>query len=402
MRRVVGEGGSQVQENMEFWSQSVESAGRVVCMTQGTPFEIIPNPNKATDEERQAILANPAFGQEFTDHMVSIDWDETNGWHNAQVRPYEAISLDPATNVFHYGQAIFEGLKAYRHHDGSITTFRPEQNAARFAHSARRLAMPELPEDLFIESLQQLVTIDKNWVPEAGGEAALYLRPFMIGTEKTLGVKPSSTYSYYLIASPAGAYFSGGVKPVSVWISEEYVRAAPGGTGDAKFAGNYAGSLLAQAQAEEKGCDQVVWLDAIERKYIEEMGGMNLMFVEGSGKDAKLITPALSGSLLAGITRKSLLQVAEDLGYSTEERKITVEQWRDGAENGTITETLACGTAAVITPVGRVLSRHGEFTINNNEAGTITMQLRERLRGIQDGSVDDAHGWNHTLVPAES
>ncbi|MDK8243591.1 branched-chain amino acid aminotransferase [Corynebacterium sp. UMB10321] len=371
-------------------------------MTQGTPFEIIPNPNKATDEERNAVLANPAFGQEFTDHMVSIDWDEANGWHNAQVRPYGPISLDPATNVFHYGQAIFEGLKAYRHHDGSITTFRPEQNATRFAHSAHRLAMPELPEDLFIESLQQLVTIDKDWVPEAGGEAALYLRPFMIGAEKTLGVKPSSTYTYYLIASPAGAYFSGGVKPVSVWISEEYVRAAPGGTGDAKFAGNYAGSLLAQAEAEEKGCDQVVWLDAIERKYIEEMGGMNLMFVEGSGKDAKLITPALSGSLLAGITRKSLLQVAEDFGYSTEERKITVEQWHKGAENGTISETLACGTAAVITPVGRVLSRHGEFTVNNNEAGTITMQLREHLRGIQDGSVEDVHGWNHTLVPAEN
>ncbi|PAT07278.1 branched chain amino acid aminotransferase [Corynebacterium hadale] len=363
-------------------------------------FSISQHPNPATDAEREAILADPAFGQEFTDHMVSIEWTEEKGWHDAQVRPYGPVSLDPATNVFHYGQAIFEGLKAYRHADGSISTFRPEQNAKRMQHSAHRLAMPELPEELFIESLRQLVSIDKAWVPEAGGEAALYLRPFMIGTEKTLGVKPSHSYTFYVIASPAGAYFSGGVKPVSVWVSKEYVRAAPGGTGDAKFAGNYAGSLLAQAEAQEKGCDQVVWLDAIERKYIEEMGGMNLMFVEGSGDDAKLVTPALSGSLLAGITRKSLLQVAEDVGLGTEERKITVEQWREGVENGTITETLACGTAAVLTPVGRVRSADGEFTINNNEVGPITMSLRERLRGIQNGSVEDTHGWNVTLVEA--
>lgn len=361
-------------------------------------FSITKTDNPVSDAERQAILENPAFGKTFTDHMVSIEWTEEDGWHDARVRSYGPISLDPATSVLHYGQAIFEGLKAYRHEDGSITTFRPEQNAARFQHSAHRLAMPELPEETFIEAIKQLVTVDQDWVPAAGGEAALYLRPFMISTEATLGVKPSSSYTFYLIASPAGAYFSGGIKPVSVWISKEYVRAAPGGTGDAKFAGNYAASLLAQAEAEEKGCDQVVWLDAIERKYIEEMGGMNLMFVEGSGDNAKLITPALSGSLLAGITRKSLLQVAEDLGYAPEERKITVDDWRNGAESGQITETLACGTAAVITPVGRVLSADGEFTINNNEAGPITLQLRERLRGIQNGTVEDTHGWNYRLV----
>ena len=361
-------------------------------------FSITKTDNPVSDAERQAILENPAFGKTFTDHMVSIEWTEEDGWHDARVRPYGPISLDPATSVLHYGQAIFEGLKAYRHEDGSITTFRPEQNAARFQHSAHRLAMPELPEETFIEAIKQLVTVDQDWVPAAGGEAALYLRPFMISTEATLGVKPSSSYTFYLIASPAGAYFSGGIKPVSVWISKEYVRAAPGGTGDAKFAGNYAASLLAQAEAEEKGCDQVVWLDAIERKYIEEMGGMNLMFVEGSGDNAKLITPALSGSLLAGITRKSLLQVAEDLGYAPEEREITVDDWRNGAESGQITETLACGTAAVITPVGRVLSADGEFTINNNEAGPITLQLRERLRGIQNGTVEDTHGWNYRLV----
>lgn len=361
-------------------------------------FALTPNNAPATEDERAAILVNPAFGQKFTDHMVSVEWDADRGWHHAQVRPYGPMSFEPATNVLHYGQAIFEGLKAYRHADDSITTFRPQENAARMQHSARRLAMPELPEDLFIESLRQLVSVDRAWVPEAGGEAALYLRSFMVGTESTLGVKPSATYTYAVIASPAGAYFKGGVKPVSVWVSEEYVRAAPGGTGDAKFAGNYAASLLAQAEAEQKGCDQVVWLDAIERTYIEEMGGMNLMFIEGSGADATVVTPALSGSLLAGITRKSILQVAEDLGYRTEERRITVDEWREGAQSGRITETLACGTAAVITPVGRVLSARGEFEVGNNEAGPITMQLRERLRGIQNGTVEDAHGWNYQLV----
>ena len=363
-------------------------------------FTVTKNPEPATAEQREEVLREPKFGQVFTDHMVTIEWNSELGWHNAQVRAYAPVPLDPASSVLHYGQAIFEGLKAYGNRGGGITTFRPERNARRLQDSARRLAMPELPEELFLESLRQLVEIDQAWVPAAGGESSLYLRPFMIATEASLGVKPSSTYTYFVIASPVGAYFAGGVKPVSVWISEDYVRAAPGGTGDAKFAGNYAASLLAQAQAEEKGCDQVVWLDAIERTYIEEMGGMNLMFVRGSGAEASLITPALSGSLLPGITRDSLLQVALDLGYTAQERQITVDEWREGVESGEITETLACGTAAVITPVGRVLSNGGEFTVNNNEPGEVTMKLRERLRGIQQGEVDDAHGWNVTLVGA--
>lgn len=374
-------------------------------MEQRLDFTVTKNEHPATDAKRAEILAEPGFGKVFTDHMVSIDWTADEGWHNAQVRPFGPVELGPATNVFHYGQAIFEGLKAYRHEDGSIVTFRPEQNAARMQHSADRLAMPKLPKELFIESLRQLVAVDEAWVPEAGGEAALYLRPFMIGTEETLGVKPSSSYTYYVIASPAGAYFKGGVKPVSVWISEDYVRAAPGGTGDAKFAGNYAGSLVAQANAEKQGCDQVVWLDAIERKYIEEMGGMNLMFVEHTGAegstepaDFTLVTPELSGSLLPGITRKSILQLAEDMGFKTEERRVTVGEWRDGSESGRFAETFACGTAAVITPVGRAKSPHGEFTVNNNEAGEITMKLREQLRGIQNGIIADTHGWNHRLV----
>ena len=361
-------------------------------------YTITRTDNPTSAEELSEILANPGFGKHFTDHMVTIDWTEEKGWHDAQVRPYGPMTMEPASNVFHYGQAIFEGIKAYRQPDDSIATFRPDHNAQRFINSAERLAMPELPQEEFIESLRQLVEVDKDWVPEAGGEAALYLRPFMISTEVSLGVHPAKSYRYVLIASPAGSYFSGGIKPVSVWLSTDYVRAAPGGTGAAKFAGNYAGSLLAQAQADEKGCDQVVWLDAIERRYIEEMGGMNLMFVYGSGENVEIVTPELSGSLLPGITRESLLQVAQDLGYKVTERRITAEEWQRDAESGAMSEAFACGTAAFITPVGHVLGDSADFQVNGNEAGGITMTLRERLTGIQRGAVEDTHGWLHTLV----
>ncbi|MCQ9352285.1 branched-chain amino acid aminotransferase [Corynebacterium sp. 153RC1] len=365
------------------------------------PFSVERTSSPTPPERLAEILANPGFGQYFTDHMVCIEWSEEKGWHDAKVRPYAPLSLDPSTSVFHYGQAIFEGIKAYRQEDGSIKTFRPEANAQRLQRSAARIRMPELPEELFIESLRQLVEIDQAWVPAAGGEESLYLRPFMISTESTLGVHPSNSYTYMVIASPAGAYFSGGVKPVSVWLCEDYVRAAPGGTGDAKFAGNYAASLLAQAQAAEKGCDQVVWLDAIQHKFVEEMGGMNLFFVLGEGADAHVVTPELSGSLLPGITRDSLLQVARDRGYTTEERRIDIAEWEQKATSGEMSETFACGTAAVITPVGRALSNHGEFSIHGGEAGPITMELREILTGIQRGSVEDTHGWMHTLIPAQ-
>lgn len=351
-------------------------------------------------EKIEEILANPGFGNYFTDHMVIIDWNRDAGWHDARVVPYGPIAMDPASSVLHYGQAIFEGLKAYRHEDGSVVTFRPEKNAARFRNSAERLAMPALPEELFLESLRQIVDVDQAWVPAAGGEESLYLRPFMISREVGLGVHPASSYSYYLIASPAGAYFTGGVRPVSVWLSTEYVRAAPGGTGAAKFAGNYAGSLAAQAHAEEQGCDQVVWLDAIERKYIEEMGGMNLAFVYGSGENAELVTPALSGSLLAGVTRDSLLTVAADAGMKVTEKRVSVQDWKDAVASGAMTEAFACGTAAVITPVGTVKDKDGEFRINGGRPGEITMRLRELLTGIQHGTVEDTHHWNHTLIPA--
>ena len=383
----------------------------VVGMSESTPnttapntnlsFTVTPNENRTSSADIAKVLENPGFGVHFTDHMVLIDYDEEIGWHNARVEPYGPLTMDPASMVFHYGQAIFEGIKAYRQPDGSIATFRPEQNAQRMARSAERLGMAPLPEELFIESLQQLVAIDHEWVPAAGGEAALYLRPLMIARDVHLGVQPSKTYTYMVIASPAGAYFTGGIKPVSVWLSTEYVRAAPGGTGAAKCAGNYAGSLMAQAQAAEQGCDQVVWLDAVERKWVEEMGGMNLMFVFGEGENAEVITPELSGSLLPGVTRDSLIQVAKDLGYNVNERRISIEEWEQAANSGMLSEVLACGTAAVVTPVGSVKYAGGGYEINGAQTGEVTMRLRDHLTGIQRGAVEDKHGWLHTLVPAE-
>src|SRR5689334_21482572 len=360
-------------------------------------FTIRRNPNPRSDAERAAILANPGFGRYFTDHMVRIDWTATDGWADGQVVPYGPLQLDPAAMALHYGQEIFEGLKAYRQPDGSVATFRPDVNARRFQRSAERLAMAELPEELFVESLRALADVDRAWVPETA-DHSLYLRPFMISTEVGLGVRPANAYSCLLIASPAGSYFPGGVRPVSVWLSTEYTRAAPGGTGEAKCAGNYAASLVAQARAAEEGCDQVVWLDAVEHRWVEEMGGMNLYFVYGSGRSARVVTPALTGTLLPGVTRDSLLQLARDLGYTAEEGKISTEEWREGNASGAITEVFACGTAAVITPVGSVKSANGEWTIGDGTPGPVAMQLREHLVGVQTGRLPDAHGWMHTLL----
>ncbi|MBB4855661.1 branched-chain amino acid aminotransferase [Mycobacteroides chelonae] len=351
------------------------------------------NPSPASPVRRAEVLAAPGFGKYFTDHMVSIDWNTENGWHKAQVVPYGPIALDPSAVVLHYGQEVFEGLKAYRQPDGTIAAFRPEANAERLIQSCRRIAIPELPQELFIESLRQLIAVDAEWVPPGGGEESLYLRPFIIATEAGLGVRPAAEYRYLLIASPAGAYFSQGIKPVSVWLSHEYVRAAPGGIGAAKTGGNYAASLVAQAQAADEGCDQVVWLDAIERRYIEEMGGMNLFFVFGRDGEARLVTPELSGSLLPGVTRKSLLQLASDAGFAIEERKIDVDELEKKAGTGEITEVFACGTAAVITPVGRVKHSGGEFAIGDGVPGEVTMALRDTLTGIQRGTFADTHGW---------
>lgn len=357
-------------------------------------FAVTPNDNPTPAEQREEILANPAFGKKFTDHMVSADWDAERGWHNLQVVPYAPVTLDPATTVFHYGQAIFEGIKAYRQADGSIVTFRPEKNAQRMTKSAQRMAMPDLPEELFVQALEELVAVDRDWVPASGGEGSLYLRPFMIATEVGLGVAPSQSYRFLVIASPVGAYFQGGVKPVSVWVSEDYVRAAPGGTGAAKFAGNYAASLVAQQESIEQGCDQVVFLDAASRQKVEEMGGMNVMFVI----EGKLVTPELSGTILPGVTRDSLLQLARQMDLEVVEQTITLEQWREAANSGAMSEAFACGTAAVITPIGTVKTVDDTFTIGGGEPGEITMRLRDKLTGIQRGEHEDTHGWLHKLA----
>ncbi|MCX0246207.1 MULTISPECIES: branched-chain amino acid aminotransferase [Streptomyces] len=359
-----------------------------------TTIELKPSSNPLSDAEREAILAQPGFGRYFTDHMVTIKWTEGRGWHDAQLVPYAPLSIDPANMTLHYGQEIFEGLKAYRQPDGSVATFRPEANGERFRASARRLAMPELPVETFVAACDALVQQDAAWVPAHGGEESLYLRPFMIATEVGLGVRPANEYLFLVIASPAGAYFPGGVKPVSIWLSEDRVRAVPGGMGDAKTGGNYAASLLAQAEAAAKGCDQVAYLDAVEHKWVEELGGMNLYFVYGD----KIVTPSLTGSLLAGITRDSLLKLASDLGYTSEESRVSIDQWREDTAAGTLTEVFACGTAAVITPVGTVKSAGGEWTQGDGTPGPVTLKLRERLLDIQRGTAEDTHGWMHSLA----
>ena len=344
-------------------------------------------------EERAAILANPGFGDYFTDHTAVIDYttDETGvgTWQNARIEPYGPIQMDPAAAVLHYGQEIFEGLKAYRHADGSVWTFRPEANAARLNLSARRLALPELPEELFLESLRRLVSLDADWIPEGDG-AALYLRPFMIATEAFLGVRPSREVSYRVIASPAGNYFGGELKPVSIWLSSTYARAGRGGTGEAKCGGNYAASLIAQMEGEAHGCKQVLFLDEFNDNAVEERGGMNVFFVF---KDGSLVTPALSGTILHGITRDSVLQLGRDRGLNVQERKITLDEWRDGVASGDITEVFACGTAAVITPVGELKSETETIGSADAVAGPVTLSIREQLLGVQTGAVEDTHGW---------
>jgi branched-chain amino acid aminotransferase len=358
------------------------------------------NPAPASAQRRAEVLADPGFGRYFTDHMVTIRWSEEQGWHDARVLPYGPLSLDPAAMVFHYGQEIFEGLKAYRQPDGSVASFRADANAARFQVSATRLAMPTLPEELFLESLSELVRVDEPWVPAAGGEESLYLRPFLISTEVGLGVRPAAEYLYLLIASPAGPYFPGGIKPVDVWLATDYTRASPGGTGAAKAGGNYAASLLPQKQAADNGCAQVAYLDAAERRWVEEMGSNNLFFVFGSGEDAELVTPELSGSILAGITRDSLLVLAKDLGYRVSERRVSGEEWLQGAADGRITEVFGSGTAVVVSPISGVKHGGGAVRIGDGQPGPITTRLRKVLTDIQLGAGPDPHRWMHQLTPA--
>lgn len=347
-------------------------------------------------DERARRLTNLGFGRVFSEHMVTAHWTAGQGWHDGELAPYGPVPMDPANMALHYGQTIFEGLKAYRQPGSSIAVFRPDQNAQRFQRSARRLALPELPEEDFLTAVQLLVDADRDWVP-GGRDESLYLRPFMYANEVGLGVKPASEVTFQVIASPAGSYFRNGVQPVNVWLCEDYVRAAPGGTGEAKCGGNYAASLLAQAQATSMGCDQVVWLDALEHRYVEEMGGMNIYFVLGSGENATVVTPALTGSLLAGITRDSILTLAGDMGLGAQERLVDTEEWRAGNASGAISEVFACGTAALITPVGFVKHAAGEWTVGDGSAGPVTTALRERLVGIQYGTTEDTHGWMHRI-----
>ncbi|KAA1420417.1 branched-chain amino acid aminotransferase [Mumia zhuanghuii] len=361
--------------------------------TDAFSYALEPSPAPVSDERRAEILANPGFGVHFTDHMFTSEWTPETGWADPTVKPYGPLMLDPATAVLHYAQEIFEGLKAYAHADGSIWTFRPDANAARFQRSAHRLALPELPEDWFIGSIDALVTTDRSWVP-TGGETSLYLRPFMYASEAFLGVRPSKHVTYCVIASPAGAYFAGGMKPVNIWLSREYARAGSGGTGAAKCGGNYASSLLPQQIAAEHGCDQVVFLDSEEHQWIEELGGMNLYFVHDDGT---IVTPA-SDSILEGITRDAIGTIAGDLGYKVEQRRFGIDEWIDGVASGHVTEVFACGTAAVVTQVGALRWPDGEAVTDVDGAGSVTMAIREALIDVQYGRAEDKHGWMHRIA----
>ncbi len=367
-------------------------------MTVTDAIEVVLTDHPRSEQERAALMADPGFGRVHTDHMVQIRYTVERGWHDARLTAYAPLTLDPSAMVLHYGQAVFEGLKAYRQPDGGIAVFRPQENARRFARSAARLAMPELPEELFLAAVDALVRADAAWVPDAEGQS-LYLRPLLIATEAAVGMRPADEYLFLLIAFPVVPFFPGPVRPVTVWLSDEYVRAAPGGTGEAKCAGNYAGSLLAQRSAAAQGCDQVVWLDAVERRWVEEMGGMNLFFVFDDGRGgARLLTPALTGTLLPGVVRDSLLTLAPELGLPIEEGRISAEEWRKSSTDGSLTEVFACGTAAVIAPVGRARSRSGDWTIGTGEPGPVTMRLRSTLLDMQYGRAPDPHGWMHRVV----
>jgi branched-chain amino acid aminotransferase len=350
-----------------------------------------PSTSPVGDDRLAEILANPGFGVHFTDHMFTVEWTPDAGWHGARVTPYGPLTLDPATAVLHYAQETFEGMKAYRHADGSVWTFRPEENAARMVRSSKRLAFPELPVSDFVEAVDALVTIDQRWVPDAEGEKSLYIRPFMIATETFLGVRPAQHVTFMVICSPAGAYFKGGVKPVSLWLTTEYTRAGRGGMGAAKTGGNYASSLVAQQEATAHGCDQVVFLDSQEMTYVEELGGMNMYFVFDDGR---IVTPE-TGTILEGITRSSIIELAGKLGHQVEERRFSIDEWRDGVTSGRITEVFACGTAAVVTPVGGLKWDGGEAPA---PASTdLTMKIRQALVDIQYGRAEDAFGWMHRV-----
>ncbi len=358
-----------------------------------------PSDHPRSDAEVAEILADPGFGVHFTDHMFTVEWTPEKGWYDARITAYGPLSLDPAAAVLHYAQETFEGMKAYRHEDGSIWTFRPEENAARMARSSHRLALPVLDPADFVQAVDALVEVDQRWVPtnEAGasGEKSLYLRPFMFASESFLGVRPAQHVTFMVIASPAGAYFKGGVKPLSLWLTEEYTRAGRGGMGAAKTGGNYASSLVAQQEASAHDCDQVVFLDVAEGRYVEELGGMNMYFVH---RDGHVVTPE-TGTILEGITRSAIIELAQKKGHRVEERKFDIDEWRTGVADGEITEIFACGTAAVVTPVGTLRWDGGEVSgAATDEAGPLTLEIRQDLVDLQFGRAEDPFGWMHRVV----
>ncbi|WP_182111578.1 MULTISPECIES: branched-chain amino acid aminotransferase [unclassified Actinotalea] len=375
-------------------STTTPTSGTASHTSAADAFEVRPSDSPRTDAERAALMAAPVFGTVFTDHMARIAWSVDEGWHDRRVEKHGPLQLDPAAAVLHYGQEVFEGLKAYRHDDGSVWTFRPWANAARMAASAHRLALPELSEADFLGSIEALVRTDAAWVP-SGGETSLYLRPFMFASETFLGVRPSREVQYVVIASPVGPYFSSGVKPVSIWVVRDYHRAGPGGTGFAKCGGNYAASLLPQQEAYEHGCEQVCFLDAVTNTELEELGGMNVFVVKADGSVA---TPPLNGSILEGVTRSSVLTLLAEAGHDVAERSLPLAEVRDGLADGSIAEVFACGTAAVVTPIGRLASDDFDLTVGDGGTGPVTASVRAQLTDIQHGRAEDRHGWMHRLI----
>ena len=345
-------------------------------------------------EKTAAPKAKPApgtklgFGHIFTDHMFVMNYTEGQGWHDARIVPYQNISLSPASMVFHYGQEMFEGLKAYRGEKGEAYLFRPDMNAKRANQSNDRLCIPRIPEEDFVQAIKELVALDKEWIPTDPG-TSLYIRPFVIATDDFLGVAPSKTYLFIIILSPSGAYYESGLEPVGIWIEDEYVRAVRGGIGFAKTGGNYAASLIAQVKAHDDGFAQVLWLDGVERKYIEEVGSMNIAFKI----DGKIVTPALNGSILPGITRNSVLFLCRHWGYEVEERKVSVEELIEAQKTGKLEEVFGTGTAAVISPVGKLRYKDDVMTIGDGSIGEVTQKLYDTITGIQTGRIPDEFGW---------
>lgn len=328
------------------------------------------------------------FGKIFTDHMFVMNYTEGKGWHDARIVPYENLSLSPASMVFHYGQEMFEGMKAYHGSNGDIYLFRPNMNAARANNSNIRLCIPQIPEEDFIQAVKEVVAFDSDWIPTEPG-TSLYIRPFIIATDDFLGVAPSKTYMFIIILSPSGAYYASGLAPVGIWIEDEYVRAVRGGMGFTKTGGNYAASLAAQVKAHDDGYSQVLWLDGVERKYIEEVGAMNIFFKI----DGKVITPALNGSILPGVTRDSVIQLCRSWGIETLEQKISVEELISTQKSGALEECFGTGTAAVISPVGKLRYVDDVMTVGNGETGELSHRLYETITGIQLGKCEDPFGW---------